>query len=376
MTTASSDRRERLGQVIDLARIYRGWSRVEMASALNRDPAKIIPESGNPKLDLVIALADALEWSVGDVADSLWGDAPVSEGLDLGLDGPLAEDADLGSLEFEALNEQSLAAHRAGEGRRMLAIATTMQLVARTPRERALTAMRAAGAFDLLGRYHKALECLERASVAPDLPPKALGLLQANLANAHYTLWHLVEAKALAAEVVAKFHDTAPADRVERAQFAFALYVRGHASRRLMATNPDERRFHAAAARTDLERAGAVFGGMWVEYSDESYRGVENTCRGGLMEADVELGLMSAEDAVMKYLEGLDSVIDVDAHPRGDQLESWGWWSIFGANVALRHFGATALHRFVAIFSNKALEIADRLDNWSLRERAFGSGSG
>ena len=52
--------RERLNQFVDLARVYRGWTRGELSKALGRDPSKIVPESGNPKLDLLVGLVPAL----------------------------------------------------------------------------------------------------------------------------------------------------------------------------------------------------------------------------------------------------------------------------------------------------------------------------
>ncbi len=56
----------------------------------------------------------------------------------------------------------------------------------------------------------------------------------------------------------------------------------------------------------------------------------------------------------------------------GDWLESHGWWSIFGCNITLRHItDERDLQRFMALFTNKADEIADHLDHWALRERVF-----
>ena len=43
--------------------------RTELAAALGRDPTKLVPGSGNPKLDLVVHLAEALDWSIGDVSE-------------------------------------------------------------------------------------------------------------------------------------------------------------------------------------------------------------------------------------------------------------------------------------------------------------------
>ena len=70
----SDSQKSKLSCFVDLARVYRGWSRTELSRVLGRDPSKIIPESGNPKLDLLVGLAEALDWSVGDVAESVWCD--------------------------------------------------------------------------------------------------------------------------------------------------------------------------------------------------------------------------------------------------------------------------------------------------------------
>jgi len=76
-------------------------------------------------------------------------------------------------------------------------------------------------------------------------------------------------------------------------------------------------------------------------------------------------------DAVATITEALGGVEDPQLAPPGDWLESYGWWCIFGCNIAVRYLQDPQFHRAMAIFTNKAVEIADRLDNWSLRERAF-----
>ena len=56
----------------------------------------------------------------------------------------------------------------------------------------------------------------------------------------------------------------------------------------------------------------------------------------------------------------------------GDELESFGWWCIFGCNVALRaERDERRVQSAMAIFTNKADEIAERLDHWAMRERVF-----
>ena len=43
----------------------------------------------------------------------------------------------------------------------------------------------------------------------------------------------------------------------------------------------------------------------------------------------------------------------------------------FGCNIALRHLEGELMQRQMAVFTNKAIEIGERLGNWAMRERAF-----
>ena len=148
----SDSQRVKLSRFVDLARMYRGWSRTELSRVLGRDPSKIVPESGNPKLDLLVGLADALDWNVGDVAESVWSDQEASSQIE--------------TCPFRELGLESLKAHEAGRYQDMLQIARRMRLVAETPREHAITCNREVGAWDGLGRYPRALEsCQEGLSV-------------------------------------------------------------------------------------------------------------------------------------------------------------------------------------------------------------------
>jgi len=96
-----------------------------------------------------------------------------------------------------------------------------------------------------------------------------------------------------------------------------------------------------------------------------------NTCHGGLLEVDVEVGLRSPQSVVQELLGGLDRTVEGKAGLAADWLESFGWWCIFGANVALRYLKGRELQRTMGVFTDKALELADRLDSWALRERVF-----
>ena len=114
----SDSQRLKLSRFVDLARMYRGWSRTELSRVLGRDPSKIVPESGNPKLDLLVGLADALDWNVGDVAESVWSDRDASARIE--------------TCPFRELGLESLKAHEAGRYEEMLELARRMRLVAET----------------------------------------------------------------------------------------------------------------------------------------------------------------------------------------------------------------------------------------------------
>jgi hypothetical protein len=353
---ATSVRRERLGRFVDLARVYRGWSRQELAARLGRDASKVVPESGNPKLDLVVALADALDWTVGDVAECVWVEP---------------EDGSKPAASFGELDEAALAAHRAGDWNGMLDAGRRMLAASRTAAERARSLNRLSGGFDGTGRYVKSLECIREALGCSPLPANLRTMLHVNLANAHYALWHVSEARAIAHELCERYGAGHPQGRLDRVAQAFALHVRGQCERRLVERDPERRDDHAQAARADLERAGVLFTELAREFGDDSYGGVANTCRGALIEVACALGERDPMEAVAQLTEGLGAVQDPQLAPPGDWLESYGWWSIYGCNIALRHLEDPSFHRAMAVFTNKAVEIADRLGNWTLRERAF-----
>jgi len=373
-------RRDRLVHVLDLARMYRGWTKQEIAQALGREPSKVVPESGNPKLDLVVGLARLLEWSIGEVAECLWGE-PASDDAAEGETPPLARPA------------PDREAGSAG-GRRAVALWCS----AHRCRDQ--------------GRYQHAVERLQELLLERSLSAAARAAVQANLAEAHCTLWHLAEARALASELLRHSAHGRPGVRATEpcpgAAPALALSVRGHAHRRLLRTQPGSLHRHASAARADLVASltaidallaarGAPNEGSaprssadldarsasdpdvrstsdldsMLEPSPEALLAVANTAKAGIVECDVELGALPPDEGVSQLLRGLDHAVDPEAMEPGAMLSSWGWWSVFGANLALAHFSGDTQQRFLAIFTNKALEIAERTGDWALRERAF-----
>ena len=360
MTDLAEQRRRRLSELLDLAQAYKGWTRKDLAKALGRDPTKLVPGSGVPKLDLVIDLANVLDWPVGDMIELLWTEED-GHGFAEPIDRP-----------FDELNVESKAAHREGRYAEMVRLAQRMYLAAQTPDERALASNRLAGGWDGLGRYTKVLEAVQTGLQDGPLSTNRRVMLEVNLANAHYSLWHLFEARATASNLLDRYEQRPPEDRLNQVVHAFAHYVRGHSLRRMIDVDPQEAHELALAAKADLERARSLYLDLERQFEDASYGGVANTCLGGLVEVETFLGERDPDEAIERITDSLDAVIDAESMPVGDWLESYGWWCIFGCNLALRHVAdEKALQHHMAIFTNKADEIANRQDNWAMRERVF-----
>ena len=355
---AVTHQRERLGRFVDLARVYRGWTKGELSTALRRDPTKIIPQSGNPKLDLIAGIAEALDWTIGDVAESVCSDTTVTSNRD-------------DETSFDSMDKAVYEAHREARWNDMIELSKAMLSRAETPKQRAIAFNRMAGGYNGLGRYANALRVIQAAITEPGIPESTRFMLHINLANAHYTLWHLVEAKSIASELISQIGTVDRGERNERARFAFLKFVRGNSIRRMMSESDSRIRMLAEMSRADLSDACDMYEELNTEFDEPYYRGLRNVCRGALIEIDAADGASSPEDAVSRVLEGLDGVVDPSKVEPDIELESWGWWAIFGCNITLRHLTGDHMHRHMAVFTNKAIEIGERLGNWSMRERAF-----
>jgi hypothetical protein len=359
MATAEA-RAVNLSHLLDLASVYKGLNRKQLADALGRDPTKIFPPTGNPKLDYLMRLAELLDWPVGDVVEAIR-ERPAEEAA--------------GAADFEELNQKAKEAHQAGRSAEMVHLADLMHAVATTPEQRALAAHREAGGWDGLGRYTRQLDAIRRGLREGSISMDLRVLLQVNLANTYYTLWHLLEARAMARDLIDAFAATPPRqdNRNTRSAQAFAYYVLGSASLRLATQEPEFASRHARAAKEALEESLRLYTALTDESDRGSWRGIANTCRGGVLEARVELGEVGALEAVAELSAGLDQLTGPQDMARlaGDRLESFGWWCVFGCNIALRHLTGRDLQRHMAVFTNKGYEIADRLDNWAMRERLF-----
>ena len=360
----SGNKKKRLERLLDLAQVYRGWTRKELAGVLGRDPTKLVPGSGNPKLDLVVQLAEALDWNIGDVTECLINDFAIEHSVGTRS---TADETD----DFDELNRQAREAHARGDYRDLITLARRAYASAQTPEQRALACNRELGGWDGLGRYARSLEAAQSGLRESPISSDLRRALQSNLANAYYTLWHLVESRATSLELLERYEHEPPTSEWDRCTLAFSNYVLGNTHRRLIDAEPENATRHAETAARLLRTAHDQCMELARDVH-ESYEGIARTCRGGIMEAEVVLGTRDARSVVAEINDGLNDVIDLSSIENGDMLESYGWWCIFGCNISIRHISDERdLHRTMALFTNKADEIANRLDNWSMRERVF-----
>lgn len=354
-------RRARIENLIELARLSKGWSQSQLADFMGRSPGRLCPASGNPKSDFIMKLAEVLGWTPGEVLEVIWEQE--------GSGGPKTNGV---SYSFDQLFDQALEAVEAGRHQELLRIARLARESARTPDQIACAYNFEVGAWDGLGRYLNALEAAQKGLEIPNLDARWRCRLQANLANALYTLWRLPGALGLADLLVRRHgRPEAEADEEAREFAAFLHYLRGNTLRRLMRVEMDDRLAHATQAREDLAWAMSTYEDLAAMKGSSRYAGIARTCEAALLEVRSELGDLSAEDAVTELAESLDAVIDPSEVACGDLLESYGWSCVFGSNIALSSLRGPELQRSVDLFVQKALEIADVLDNWALRERAI-----
>jgi len=335
--------------LLQLAARYRGFSKKQLARALGREPATLNCASDNPKLDLVVRLAEVLDWSVGDIAEALVEEVEITPD---------------GRADFASLDGMAREAHLRGEHTQLVAIGRRMRDAATTADERALAAHRESGGLDGLGRYQAQMAAIRRGLAESPIDPALRALLRVNLANTHYALWLLDEARAIARDLIEEIGSAPDLDRRRGAARAFAHYVLGHVSRRRMQVEPDAIERHARACADELARAIEQYETLFARFGAPAWLGIIETCRAGLLEARVELGELESGVAIAR----LDELIERDA-PGGDATESLAWACVFACNIALRHQEGPDLQRTMKRFTGRGFELADRLDNWALRER-------
>lgn len=349
-------RRERLEALIALAQAYRGLGRREVAESLGRDLHNIVPETGNPKLDLVVRLAELLEWRVDMVVRDLYGE------------GSSEEPPELSAAQVREANRRAWELLGAERWDEVLAI-TDRTLAGDAPSQsRAYACMLRFFALESQGRYLEAAEAAQQGLALASLNSDLCLLLRERLAYARYMTGALFEAEGLAGSLIRSLGSL---DRPSplRQVLAGAFAIRGHAMRVAATSTPTSSTAVAEAALADLRMGAALYDDFEVRGGTVRDGSLAEIARGGILELEALCGQVSPDAALGRFAARLDGHVCLDGVD-SSEAESLGWWCIFGAHVALRHVAdRTEAERWVGIFTNKADEVAERLGHWALRER-------
>lgn len=213
--------RERLEELQALARTYRNWSVKELAVALGRQPGRLVPESGMPKIDLVVALAKALDWPIEAVVDHL-----VKPEQSQRLQAPAGEQAS----DFASLYTASLEKRLQRDYFEAIRLAVRAGSMADTPTRRAAANVIESDAHEACGSYIEALRCLRAGAQMDgvDLPWRLL--IDSKIANILFMQGNRTQAIGIASSVL-DYTARIDADHVARLSRGLALWARGHALR-------------------------------------------------------------------------------------------------------------------------------------------------
>ena len=216
--------RERLEELQALARTYRSWSMKELATALGRQPGRLVPDSGMPKIDLVVALAKALDWPVEAVVDHLV--KPPSIALK-GVASHLMKDA---PSDFKSLYNESLEKRMRRDSIEAVRLAVRAQAVADTPTRRAAALSAEASAHECAGSYTEAVRCLREATLIEGSALEWRLLCDAKLANMLFMQGQVTHAIGIASSVI-EYSQGVPDSQTIRTARYIAFWARAHALR-------------------------------------------------------------------------------------------------------------------------------------------------
>ena len=354
--------RRRLAKVVDLARIYRNCGVKELADLVRRDKTRLVPETGNPKIDLVASLAEVLEWPVQDVVNAIRGEPhrphpPILPGY----------------RSFIQLLEMARRAHATGHWRALEAVAGKLAATARTREEHAVASCWQGTARESTGRYSEALHHFQTGLLQATRDRETRILLRTNLANAHGLLGNLVEARSVATDALQEIEsDAAESSQFfNRAALAFARFVRGNARCRQLAEGGSRGLLDPAIE--DLTHARTSYHQLCRYGDSRSFRGLASTCEGALIELNTIAGRIDPHHALTRIHEHLD-LMENPLHQGtqvGDDLESHGWWATFGANIAWHHLEAGERQESTTEFAERILAIGDRLHHVGFQATGF-----
>ena len=353
-------KRRRLSGVVELARIYADLGVKELADAVGRDKTRVIPPTGNPKLDMVDALAGVLEWTVKDVVNALRGGPPKKHAT--------IETRLLGRRRrFEDLRRISSRLEKSDKTILCGAVSGMMYLHAHNGHERSI-ALQIIGRVQIqMGDPSGSLISFRNGLGQSDLDFIARLELKIDLCRAHMGLHHHVEAQTIATDVLEMIADDTRQDRVgiDGAE-ASARYIRGNAVRESIERGVSIKEL--AVAREDLLRFLQL-----GKKSSNSTLDERTVAIGAILELDTELGTVTPTDAIHR-IEATLRIASADLE--GGLLKdvtrrAWSWWCLIGARIAGRDHGPGPRWEKTHDLTRKAIMFSSRPEDSLLRASAY-----
>ena len=351
--------RERLEELQALARTYRNWSVKELAHALGRQPGRLVPESGMPKIDLVVGLAKALDWPVDAVVEHLM--KPASDGRSAGIRQDKTED-------YARLYGDSVAARGVRDYAEAIRLAVRAAAVADTPTRRAAALANESDAHEAHGSYVEAARCLRDAARIDGIAVDWRLLCDAKLANLLFLQGQMTHALGIAASVIEYVQSLNPGF-VSRSAHALALRTRGQALRSSIPTqNCEPWRPIATSAREDLRMAGDIARTLAEEPDgNETFSASFAAASDALV---LELDAVIAEDAVESSLRGLLAIVRDGGSVEPGVGERKAWAAVALAATARRFVNDEMQRRGILEIASAALRAhAVANSNWYFAHR-------
>jgi len=272
-----------------------------------------VPESGMPKIDLVVGLARALGWPVEAVVDHLMEPA----------DAPSPRLLEPSQRDFRTLSAASHRHREDGDRIEAVRLAVLARQAATDPNERALAAVAEAAAHEASGAYADSARCLREATSSSDLPLDLRLACEARLAAVLSLQGQGTMAVGLAASVL-RSATGAAGSLFLRVARALAHAAQVHAIRTsIPIVDFASWRKVARNARTDCAAASALLRGLATERGLAETGGVAfvHLVESAARELDAVADPRRASDATSALLE-LAVVPAGPAQPPGER-EAW-----------------------------------------------------
>ncbi len=352
--------RERLEELQALARTYRSWSVKELAAALGRQPGRLVPDSGMPKIDLVVALAKALDWPVEAVVDHLVKPPSSARGLASGMHKDSASD-------FSALYNGSLAKRATRECIEAVRLAVRAQAVADTPTRRAAALSAEASAHECGGSYTEAVRCLREATLIEGSALDWRLLCDAKLANMLFMQGQVTHAIGIASSVI-EYGQSVPDSQTIRTARFIALWARAHALRSSIPTaNFEAWSSMAALVRNDLNAAAEITSELCAEGLDQAQNVDIGACIDVVL---LEVIAVCEPERVGEVLAALIHAVNGDGNVNPTIGERKAWAAVALANTTKRFVTDELQRRGALELASAALRAhAVATSNWYFAHR-------